>query len=91
MDVGLSLHVQCILVLVFYILICFILALWLPNTLISMHNIAKACKGDAESCTNATWSKLRPEYVFNFKGIIPIVNKEILDIARCIIFSKLKR
>jgi hypothetical protein len=33
------------------------------------------------------------EDVFNFKcfkGIIPIVNKEILDIARCIIFSKLK-
>ena len=63
------------------------------NTHICIYNIAKACEGDEESCMNAAWSKLRPEYVFNLKafiGIIPIINKEILDIARCIIFSELK-
>jgi len=57
---------------------------WLPNALISTRNIAKACEDDAESCTNAAWGMLRPDFVFNFKGfkvIIPVMNMEIFDIA----------
>jgi len=82
--VGLSLRAQCILVLVFYIYRLLYLAPWLPNTLISTRNITKACEDDAESCMNAVWGMLRPEYVFNFKGfkvIIPIINMDIFDIA----------